>query len=106
VLPGTCLVRLVTDDGAPPTSVGNWPEVAPLISDLQPARSAWPEGFPPRGIRIGSRGGTGVAPPARGPELSDISVTTNGFGARPVAGRSVSCAAPSRGRCPPGRRPR
>jgi hypothetical protein len=59
---GTWLVRLVAEDGAPPVSMDRWPEVTALILELQPARSAWPEGVPPRGIRIASCGGTEVAP--------------------------------------------
>jgi hypothetical protein len=59
---GITVVRLVAEDGAPPVSTERWPAVRALILELQPARSAWPEGFPPRAIQIASHGGTEVAP--------------------------------------------
>ena len=33
---GTCLVQLVTEDGAPPISMERWPAVTALICELQP----------------------------------------------------------------------
>lgn len=59
---GISLVRLVVEDGAPPISTERWLAVSALIMELQSARSAWPEGFAPRAIRIASYDGTEVAP--------------------------------------------
>jgi len=56
------VVRLVPEVGAPPISAERWQAVSAPILELQPARSVWPEGLPPRAIRIASYAGTEVAP--------------------------------------------
>ena len=55
-------IRLIADDAAPPISLQRWPSVKMLLLGGQPARSAYPEGDPPRVIRVESYGGTDVAP--------------------------------------------
>ena len=57
-----CDIRLVAREAAPPLSLERWPSVRKVLLEGQPARSAFPEGDPPRAIWIESYGGTEVAP--------------------------------------------
>lgn len=55
-------ILLVAGEAAPPLSLERWPSARKLLLEGQPARSAFPEGDPPRAIWIESYGRTKVAP--------------------------------------------
>ena len=57
-----CDIHLVAGEAAPPLSLVRWASVRKLLLERQPARSAFPEGDPPRAIWIESYSGTEVAP--------------------------------------------